>query len=99
MLDALGNQTRRDILTLLQESPLSVGALATHFPISRPAISKHLRILQEAGLVAYNVSGRRNIFYIDLAGFQEARHYLDQFWDEALAHFKRIAEASEPLDS
>lgn len=99
VLDALGNQTRRDILALLQESPLSVGSLATHFPISRPAISKHLRILQEAGLVAYNVSGRRNIFYIDMAGFQEARHYLDQFWDEALAHFKRVAEESEPSDS
>ena len=98
VLDALGNQTRRDILALLQERPLSVGALAACFPISRPAISKHLRILQEARLVAYNVSGRRNIFYIDLAGFQEARHYLDQFWDEALANFKRVAEESEPSD-
>jgi hypothetical protein len=58
-----------------------------------------LRILQEAGLVAYNVRGRRNIFYIDPAGFQEARLYLDQFWDEALANFKRIAEESESSDS
>ena len=99
VLDALGNQTRREILTLLQEAPRSVGSLATRFPISRPAISKHLRILQEAGLVAYNVSGRRNIFYIDPAGFQEARHYLDQFWDKALANFKQLMEESEPPDS
>lgn len=92
MLDALGNQTRRDILALLSHSPLAVGSIATHLPISRPAVSKHLRILQKAGLVVYQSSGKRNIFYLRPAGFKEARAYLDTFWDEALANFQRLAE-------
>ena len=94
VLDALGNQTRRDILALLQESPLTVGSIAMRLPISRPAVSKHLRILQEAGLVAYNPEGARNIFYLQPAGFREARAYLDLFWAEALVNFKRLAEES-----
>lgn len=98
VLDALGNQARRDILALLRENPLPVGSIATHLPISRPAVSKHLRILQEAGLVAYNTSGTRNIFYLSPAGFREAKMYLDLFWDEALANFKRIAEEIDPSE-
>lgn len=85
VLDALGNQTRRDILGFLREGPLAVGSIAIRLPISRPAVSKHLRILQEAGLVEYNVDGTRNIFYLRRSGFREARVYLDLFWDEALA--------------
>ena len=92
VLDALGNQTRREILALLKGGPLPVGAIATHLPISRPAVSKHLRILQEAGLVGYDPNGRRNIFYLKPAGFRDARIYLDLFWDEALANFKRVTE-------
>lgn len=92
VLDALGNQTRREILALLRAGPLPVGAIAAHLPISRPAVSKHLRILQEAGLVGYDPNGRRNIFYLKPAGFREAKIYLDLFWDEALANFKRVAE-------
>jgi predicted transcriptional regulator len=95
VLDALGNQTRRDILTLLQQSPLTVGSIAAHLPISRPAVSKHLRILQEAGLVAYNPDGARNIFYLQPVGFRAARIYLEQFWDEALANFKQVSEESD----
>ncbi|MBE7473866.1 MAG: transcriptional regulator [Anaerolineae bacterium] len=95
VLDALGNQTRRDILALLSQSPLTVGSIAAHLPISRPAVSKHLRILEEAGLVAYQSSGARNIFYLNPAGFQEARAYLELFWDEALSNFKRAAEETE----
>lgn len=98
VLDALGNQTRRDILALLKENSLTVGSIATHLPISRPAVSKHLRILQEAGLVAYNPDGTRNIFYLQPAGFRQARVYLDLFWDEALANFKRVAEEIGRLD-
>lgn len=78
---------------------MPVGSIAARLPISRPAVSKHLRILQEAGLVTYNTSGTRNIFYLKLAGFHEARLYLDLFWDEALANFQRIAkeiDRSEP---
>lgn len=77
---------------------MTVGAIATHLPVSRPAVSKHLRILQEAGLVAYNASGTRNIFYLRPAGFQEARVYLDLFWDEALANFQRVAEEIARLE-
>lgn len=98
ILDALGNQTRRDILALLRGGPLPVGAIASHLPISRPAVSKHLRILQEAGLVGYDPNGRRNIFYLKPAGFWDARIYLDLFWDEALANFKRLAEETAEAD-
>lgn len=94
ILDALGNQVRRDILMLLREHPLTVGAIAGQLPISRPAVSKHLRILQEAGLVAYNIRGTSNIFHLRPAGFGDLKRYLDLFWDEALENFKRAAEES-----
>ena len=99
VLDALGHQTRRDILALLKEGPLSVGSIAAHLPISRPAVSKHLRILQGAGLVAHNARGTRNIFYLRPDGFFQAGLFLEQFWDESLANFQRIAaenDQSEP---
>lgn len=91
VLDALGSQTRRDILQLLRESPLTVGAIALQLPVSRPAVSKHLRILEEAGLVGFQASGTKNIFHIRPAGFQEARVYLEIFWDEALANYQQAA--------
>ncbi len=91
IFDALGHQTRRQILQLLRESPLPVGAIAEHFPISRPAISKHLRVLQEAGLVHYYAQGTSNIFYIQGASFQILRHYLEDFWEEGLANFQWAA--------
>lgn len=91
VLDALGNQTRRDILALLRENPMTVGAIATRLPISRPAVSKHLRILQEAGLVTHQESGTRNIFHLRPAGFSQAKAYLELFWDEALANFQHLA--------
>ena len=95
VLDALGNQTRRDILSLLTGGPLAVGAIAARLPVSRPAVSKHLRVLQEAGLVDYNARGRRNVFYLKPGGFRQAQSYLQQFWDEALANFQRLAASDE----
>lgn len=92
VLDALGNQTRRDILTLLKDKPMTVGTIATHLPVSRPAVSKHLRILEHADLVAYEPNGRRNIFYLQPTGFRQASLYLNTFWDDALAKFQQIAE-------
>lgn len=92
VLDALGNKTRRDILSLLRERPMAVGSIAARLPVSRPAVSKQLRILQEAGLVTFTGQGTRNIFYLRPAGFEAARAYLEPFWDEALANFKRVAE-------
>ena len=74
---------------------MTVGSIATRLPISRPAVSKHLRILQEASLIAHDADGTRNIFYLKPTGFREAKAYLDLFWDEALANFKRVAEETD----
>ena len=93
VMDALGHQTRRAILALLQETALPVGDIADRLPISRPAVSKHLRILENAGLVEYRSSGTRNIFRLRAYGFATARAYLASFWDEALANFQRVAES------
>jgi DNA-binding transcriptional ArsR family regulator len=91
-MDALGHQTRRAILSLLKDAALPVGDIAARLPISRPAVSKHLRILEHAGLVEYTSSGTRNIFRLRVTGFDAARAYLESFWDQALANFQRVAE-------
>lgn len=92
ILDALGNQVRRDILMALVVEELPVKSLADRFPISRPAISKHLRILEEAGLIQHTAQGTSNIFRLRVDGFRSAQAYLSQFWDEALQSFKLFAE-------
>lgn len=92
ILDALGHQTRRDILGLLRERAMPVGDIADRLPVSRPAVSKHLRILEDAGLVEYTSVGTRNIFRLNQAGFNAARAYLESFWDEALDNFRRAVE-------
>lgn len=71
---------------------MPVGEIAERLPVSRPAVSKHLRLLESAGLVEYTSSGTRNIFRLSPGGFQAARSYLEGFWDEALANFRRVAE-------
>jgi DNA-binding transcriptional ArsR family regulator len=96
VMDALGDKTRRDILALLKETAMPVGEIANRLPISRPAVSKHLRILQNAGLVAYTSNGTRNIFRLNTSGFDTARLYVEAFWDEALANFQRLAEGRKP---
>lgn len=95
VMDALGHQTRRNILALLKESAMPVGDIAGRLPISRPAVSKHLRILENAGLVEYTPSGTRNIFRLNAHGFDAARAYVESFWDEALVRFRRVAEDPE----
>jgi DNA-binding transcriptional ArsR family regulator len=99
VFDALGHQTRRDILSLLRDGPMPVGAIAARLPISRPAVSKHLRILEEVGLVVYNEQGTRNIFSLKPAGFQDAKTYLEAFWGEALENFQRLAEGTTLTES
>ncbi len=94
VLDALGSPTRREIIDLLRGGPKPVGVIAAALPISRPAVSKHLRILQSAGLVDFRPSGASNLFYLDPVGFREARAYIEQFWDDALSNVKRLAEAA-----
>lgn len=91
-LDALGNAVRRDIVRLLATGPHTVGDIAETFPISRPAISKHLRILDNAGIIAHDPDGTRNVYRLDHPGFAVARGWLDQFWDDALNRLKFTAE-------
>ena len=91
-MDALGLQTRRDILALLRAEALSVGDIASRLPISRPAVSKHLRVLERAGLVQHTAHGTQNIFRLRPSGFSTARMYLESFWDEALKSFQQAAE-------
>jgi DNA-binding transcriptional ArsR family regulator len=89
---ALADGTRRAILAKLLDGPLAVGELASDFPISRPAISQHLRILKEAKLVTDSAAGNRRLYAINMAGVESLRKYFDQFWDHALAAFKRQAD-------
>jgi predicted transcriptional regulator len=77
VLDALGHPTRRQILTLLRDTPRAVGEIAAELPVSRPAVSKHLRQLEAAGLVEHSEAGTRNIFQLRRAGFEAARGYVE----------------------
>lgn len=95
-LDALGNDVRRDVLRLLHERPRTVGDLAAVLPVSRPAVSKHLRVLEAASLVAYDKDGTRSVYRVDIDGFSAARGFLDRFWDDALARFALVAENTAP---
>jgi DNA-binding transcriptional ArsR family regulator len=89
---ALGDPTRRAIVESLAESPRAVGALASELPISRPAVSQHLKVLKEAGLVLDRPDGTRRIYQLDPAGLEALRTQLDRFWTKALANFKAVAE-------
>ena len=91
-LDALGDATRRAIVERLLEGPMSVGELARHFPVSRPAISQHLRVLKDAKLVTDRAEGTRRYYELDPKGFDSLRDYLDQFWNQALAAYKNAVE-------
>jgi DNA-binding transcriptional ArsR family regulator len=92
-MDALGDPTRRAILERLLRGPLPVGELAREFPVSRPAISQHLRVLKNAHLVLDRPAGNRRIYELNPAGVEALRAYFDRFWDHALMAFKRAAEA------
>ena len=92
-LDALGDRTRRQVFELLRSGPLSVGELASDLPVSRPAVSQHLRVLEEAGLVTHRRQGTRNLYELDSAGVRVLRDWVDGFWNVALARFKAAAEA------
>jgi DNA-binding transcriptional ArsR family regulator len=93
-LDALGDATRRAILArLVKEGPLPVGELAREFPLSRPAISQHLRVLKHANLVTDRAEGARRVYAVNPDALASLRKYFEQFWSEALAAFKRHVEA------
>jgi DNA-binding transcriptional ArsR family regulator len=100
-LAALADPTRRRVFERLRRGPKSVGALARGMPVSRPAVSQHLRALKEAGLVEDRAEGTRRVYFIDPHGLAALRRWLDQFWDEALAAFQAEVErgASEQKDA
>jgi DNA-binding transcriptional ArsR family regulator len=89
---ALGDPTRRAIFERLADQPSSVGELAKELPVSRPAVSQHLKVLKEAGLVVDEPAGTRRIYQLDPRGVGALRAYLDHFWDQALAGYKRAVE-------
>ncbi|HLI65151.1 MAG TPA: metalloregulator ArsR/SmtB family transcription factor [Caulobacteraceae bacterium] len=91
-LAALGDPTRQAIVERLAERPHAVGALASRLPVSRPAVSQHLRVLKEAGLVEETRSGTRRIYRLDPRGIGAMRDWLDAHWDRALAAFRDFVE-------
>ena len=91
-MDALGDPTRRAIFERLRAKPLSVGEIAAELPVSRPAVSQHLRVLREAGLVTGRRNGTRRLYRLDPDAVGELRDYFDDFWTDALAAFKAEAE-------
>jgi DNA-binding transcriptional ArsR family regulator len=91
-LSALGDPTRRAIFELLADGPRPVGDLAGDLPVSRPAVSQHLAVLKEAGLVLDRQEGTRRYYWLNPDGVGDLRAYFDQFWDRSLAAFKAAAE-------
>ena len=91
-LAALGDPTRRAIFERLAEGPSAVGEIARELPVSRPAVSQHLKVLKDAGLVSDRQVGNRRIYRLDPAGVGDLRAYLDRFWTQALEAFKEAVE-------
>ena len=92
-MNALGDLTRCAVFERLRHGPLAVGALARDLPVSRPAVSQHLRILKHAHLVVDRPEGNRRLYALNPAGVEALRAYFDRFWDQALAAYKRAADA------
>ena len=92
VFDALGDPTRRAIFERLERGPCSVGELAAKLPVSRPAVSQHLRVLTAAGLVVARAEGTRRLYEMRASGLTALKAYLDRFWDDSLDQFKQAAE-------
>lgn len=95
VLSALGDPTRRAIFEALADGPRPVGELAAQVPVSRPAVSQHLRVLKDAGLVQVSAEGTRRLYQLDPAGISAVRAYFDRFWTQTLASFKGVVEQRE----
>jgi len=91
-LTALADPTRRAVFERLRNGPASVGEIASHLPVSRPAVSQHLRVLKDARLVRHEADGTRRLYEVDPGGLGELRSWLDRFWTEALDAFKAEVE-------
>jgi DNA-binding transcriptional ArsR family regulator len=98
-LAALADPTRRRVFERLKSGPKPVGAIARGLPVSRPAVSQHLKVLKEAGLVADRPEGTRRVYFIDPHGLGALRKWLDQFWDDALAAFQAEVEKASTKQS
>lgn len=96
--EALGDPTRRRILQLLGGEPQSVAVLAEQLPVSRPAVSRHLRVLKEAGFVEEVPEGTRRVYHVRQEGLEAIRAYLEQVWGEAAARLRLVADNTEPED-
>ena len=92
ILTALGDPTRQAILDLLLDGPQPVGELAARLPVSRPAVSQHLKVLKEVGLVVDRQDGTRRVYRVDPAGLAPLRSYLERFWQKAMVAFAQYAE-------
>ena len=95
LLDAVGDPTRRRILDRLRRGPVPVGVIAEGLPVSRPAVSRHLRVLESCGLVTHEPAGTRNLYRLDRRGLEELRAWVDGFWDDVLDRFADHVDASE----
>ena len=95
-IQALGDPTRRAVFEQLRRGPRAVGEIAAELPVSRPAVSQHLRVLKEAGLVTDRQNGTRRLYRVDQDGLAELRAYLESFWDEALVRYKQEVERAQP---
>jgi len=95
VLTALADPTRRAIFERLARSPSAVGELARELPVSRPAVSQHLKVLKSAGLVTDHAAGTRSVYSVDPAGLAAIRDYFEQFWQQSLARFRTAA--SHPI--
>src|SRR5919202_5602470 len=93
-IQALGDPTRRAVFEQLRGGPRAVGEIARELPVSRPAVSQHLRVLKGAGLVTDRQEGTRRLYRVDQDGLEELRAYLESFWDDALEQFKDEVERS-----
>jgi DNA-binding transcriptional ArsR family regulator len=91
-LTALGDPTRRAVFERLAAGPRAVGELAATLPVSRPAVSQHLRVLKRAGLVRDTAQGTRRLYSVDPDGLAAVRAYFDRFWEQGLQNFKDLAE-------
>ena len=95
VLTALADPTRRAIFERLAAAPSAVGELARDLPVSRPAVSQHLKVLKDAGLVTDQAAGTRRVYSVDAAGVAAIRAYFEQFWQQSLARFSAVA--SQPI--
>jgi DNA-binding transcriptional ArsR family regulator len=92
-LQCLSDPTRRQVFERLRAGPQSVGALARGLPVSRPAVSQHLKVLKAAGLVTDRAEGARRVYYIDPDGLGELRQWIDRFWNDSLRSFENEVAA------